>query len=195
MKALSLLLAAALLVPSAAAAAEHAVLPPGEAAVGADSIYLLGGTYEDQNGKPFRLEELQGKPVLISMFYATCPHACPMLITDLKRVERALPEHLRDEVQVVLVTFDPDRDTAEKMKALLEAHQVDAKRWRMLRTEPARVQELAAVLGIKYRFTAKGAINHSTVITLLDQKGVIAERTEGLRQPEGPLVSKLVALQ
>src|SRR5690606_33532860 len=106
MKALSLLLAAALLVPSAASAAEHAVLPPGEAAVGADSIYLLGGTYEDQNGKPFRLEELQGKPVLISMFYATCPHACPMLITDLKRVERALPEHLRDQVQVVLVTFD-----------------------------------------------------------------------------------------
>src|SRR5690606_24895577 len=121
-------------------------------AVGADSIYLLGGTYEDQNGKPFRLEELQGKPVLISMFYATCPHACPMLITDLKRVERALPEHLRDQVQVVLVTFDPDRDSAEKLKALLEAHQVDAKRWRMLRTDPARVQELAAVLGIKYRF-------------------------------------------
>mgnify|MGYP001400059415 CR=1 FL=1 len=195
MRALSLLLAAALLAPAASSAAEHDLLPAGAPAVGADSIYLLGGAWEDHEGRPFRLEELRGKPVLISMFYATCPHACPMLITDLKRVERALPAHLRDQVQVVLVTFDPARDTAEKLKALLEAHQVDAKRWRMLRTDPAKVQELAAVLGIKYRFTSKGAINHSTVITLLDREGAIAARLEGLRQPEAPLVEKLVALR
>ncbi len=196
MKTLALLLAGLLAVPGLAAAAEgHETLPAAEAATADESIYLIGGDYESHDGKKVSLEILRGKPVLISMFYGTCPHACPMLITDLKRVEQALPEALREKVQVVLVTFDPARDTPASMKALLEAHRVDTGRWTMMRTAPEKVQELAAVLGIKYRFAAGGAINHSTVITLLDAEGRIVERLEGLRQPEGPLVEKLTAMK
>ncbi len=194
MKALSLLVAAALLAPAAAFADDpHETIPAAEAAATGDSIYLLGGTFTNQDGKRVSLEELRGKPVLISMFYATCPHACPMLISDIKRVEAAVPPEVREKLQVVLVTFDPERDTPEKMKALRDAHQVDGARWSMLTTQPSKVQELAAVLGIKYRFAKGGAINHSTVITLLDENGVIVERLDGLRQPEAPIVQKLVS--
>jgi protein SCO1/2 len=190
-----LLLVAALALPAAASAADaHENLPAGEAVQTGDSIYLLGGKWETHDGKSISLESFQGRPVLISMFYATCPHACPMLISDLKRVEKAVPEALRKDLQVVLVTFDPDRDTGAKMKALLTAHGVDQSRWTMLRVEPEKVQEMAAVLGIKYRFAKDGQINHSTVITLLDAKGAIVERIEGLRQPEAPLVEKLKSL-
>ena len=193
MKTFALVLAAALLAPAAASAEAHATLPAGEAATGAESIYQLDGTYTDQDGRQMRLSDLRGKPVLISMFYGTCPHACPMLISDLKRVEAAVPPEVREKLQVVLVTFDPERDTPASMKALRDAHLVDARRWTMLRTEPERVQELAAVLGIKYRFAPGGAINHSTVITLLDENGAIVERLDGLRQPEAPIVAKLTA--
>ena len=196
MKTLMLVLAALLAAPAVALATEaHEELPAGEAVQTGDSLYLIGVSWEDQNGKPVALESFEGQPVLISMFYATCPHACPMLISDLKRVEKAVPEALRAKLKVVLVTFDPERDTAAKMKGLLEAHGVDQSRWSMLRADPARVQEMAAVLGIKYRFAKDGQINHSTVITLLDARGAIVERLEGLRQPEAPLVEKLSALK
>lgn len=192
MKTAALVLAATLLAPVAAPAAEgHATLPAAEVALSADSIYQLDGVFTDQDGRQLRLADLRGKPVLVSMFYASCPHACPMLISDIKRVEAALPPEVREQLQVVLVTFDPARDTPASLKALREAHQVDARRWRMLRTDPARVQELAAVLGIKYRFAPGGAINHSTVIALLDENGAIVERLEGLRQPEAPIVARL----
>lgn len=190
MKAL-LLLAAIAALPAAAAAQAHANLPAAEVAPAGDSLYLLGGRWENQDGAAIDLASFAGRPVVISMFYATCPHACPMLITDIKRIEQALPPAVRERVQVVLVTFDPVRDTPEKMKALLEAHQVDVGRWSMLRADPSKVQELAALLGIKYRFAKDGAIHHSTVIALLDEEGVVVERIDGLRRPADPLIEKL----
>jgi protein SCO1/2 len=192
MKAFLFAMAAAAALPLAAGAqAGHERLPAAEAAAADDSVYLLGGAFENQEGEIVRLEHFAGRPVLIAMFYATCPHACPMLIADLKRIEQALPPEVRERLQVVLVTFDPARDTPEKMKALLEAHRVDASRWSMLRTDPAKVRELAAVLGIRYRFAKNGAIHHSSVIALLDEGGAIVERIEGLRQPVDPIVEKL----
>lgn len=188
-----LLLALALALP--AGAAEHETLPAGEAIPSGDSLYLLGGTFTKEDGTTVGLERFRGRPVLISMFYASCPQACPMLVADLKRVERAVPPGLRERLQVVLVTLDPERDTPEKMRALLEAHQVDLRRWSALRTDPAKVQELAAVLGIRYRFAPGGAIHHSTVIALLDAEGVVVGRLDGLGEPEGPLVEKLLSLR
>lgn len=186
------LLAALLLVPAVAPAqADHDTLPAGEAAMTGDSIYLLGGAWENQDGAKVSLGSFAGKPVLISMFYGSCAYACPMLITDMKRLEEALPAQVKKKLQVVLVTFDPENDTPEKMKGLLEAHGVDLDRWTMLRTDDGKMRELAAVLGIKYRRGKNGAINHSTVITLLDEQGAIAARIDGLRQSPEPIVSRL----
>lgn len=175
------------------AAQGHQTLPPGPAAAG-DSIYLLEGSYTDQEGKEVGLDVFRGHPVLISMFYATCPHACPMLIADIKRIEKALPPESRKELRVILVTFDPERDTVPALHALAKAHGLDSSRWKMLRTDPSTVEELAAVLGIKYRFATNRDINHSSTISLLDRKGVVVDRLEGLRQPEGPLVRRVIEM-
>lgn len=189
MRVIPLLLA--LLVPTLAFAQEHPVLPSQAPAETGDSVYLLGGSYTDQDGKAVRLEDFRGEPILISMFYATCPHACPLLISDIKRVERAVPGNLRGKLKVVLVTFDPVRDTEAKLRELRDAHGVDTSRWSFLRTDPETVRELAAVLGIRYRFGKDGAIGHSSVITALDAEGKIAGRIDGLKQPNDGLVQRL----
>lgn len=181
-------------IPALAQSPGHQTLPSDPVAA-SDSIYLLDGTFVDQQGKEVGLDVYEGHPVMISMFYATCPHACPMLIADMKRIEKALSEEQRQDLRVILITFDPDRDTVEKMRALFDAHQLDPNRWKMLRTDPAKVQEVAAVLGTKYRFAADGNINHSSTISLLDHKGVVVERLEGLRQPEGPIVQRIAKME
>lgn len=170
----------------------HQTLPAGRA-VDSASLYQLERDFIDAKGKAIRLSSFEGKPVLISMFYATCPHACPLLISDIKRLEQQLPEKERARLQVVLVTLVPERDTPEGMAKLLASHGVDGKRWQALQTGEEGVRELAGLLGIKYRFTKDGAINHSSVITLLDERGVIRERIEGLRQPPDRVVRALTA--
>jgi len=148
-----------------------------------DSVYELSASFVDQDGKTVGLDLFRGHPVLISMFYTTCRDACPLLVADLKRIERGLPASTRTDLRVVLVSLDPEHDTPEALRALARAHGLDTSRWRLLRAPDDTVRDVAAVLGIRYRRLPGGGFNHSSVITLLDSSGVILTRVEGLGQP------------
>lgn len=167
----------------------HATLSASQAVRGA-SLYDLEMSLTDQDSRPLGLDVFDGKPVLITMFYGSCPYACPLLISDIKRVLAELPPDARREARVLLVSFDPERDTPVKLKQLARAHGVDQAAWRFTRADAEQVRELAAVLGIKYRKLASGAINHSSVITLLDRQGRVRERLE-LGQPRQDFVQAL----
>jgi protein SCO1/2 len=70
----------------------------------------------DQNGNPFRLSQLHGKAVLFSFGFTHCPNVCPTTLSDLAKVNRALPEKERQKVQVVFVSVDPRRDQPDVLK-------------------------------------------------------------------------------
>ena len=158
-----------------------------------DSVYELSASLVDQDGQKVGLDLFRGHPVLISMFYTTCPDACPLLIADLLRIERDLPAPTRADLRVVLVSLDPEHDTPEALRALANAHGLDLSRWRLLRAPDDTVREVAAVLGIRYRKLPEGGFNHSSVITLLDPSGVILTRVEGLGQPADAVRERLRA--
>jgi protein SCO1/2 len=128
------------------------------------------------------------------MFYASCPYACPTLISDVKRLEQMLDEKARAGTRVLLVTFDPDRDTPEKLTELARTHKVDTTRWRFARAPKDDTRDLANVLGLKYRQLENGEFNHSSVITVIDGGGNIRGRVEGLEQPNADLVATLQKL-
>lgn len=145
-----------------------------------DSIYALPLPLTDLDDRPAPLLELRGHPVMVTMFYGSCPKACPLLISKMKRVEQGLPPAERAELRVVLVTLDPERDTPQVLRRLATGHGVDTQRWRFLRTGPDGVRDLAAVLGIKYHRLDDGGFWHASVITLLDGEGRPVAREEGL---------------
>lgn len=155
------------------------------------SLHDFEATFTDQRGRKLTLEELKGGPVLVTMFYGTCAYACPLLVSRMRRLEAKVPPSLRPRLKMVLVTFDPKRDTVPALARLHEAYGMDA-RWRFLRTEDAdAVQELAALLGVKYRFMPDGSINHSSVITLLDENGVVKARMDGMDLPDETILDAL----
>jgi protein SCO1/2 len=172
-----------------------AAAPPkaGEAPRG-ESIYQMAARFVDQTGVPAGLDAGRGHPVLMSMFYASCRDACPLLIADIRRVEASLPARVRADLRVVLVTLDPSHDTPAALQALATAHGVDGARWRFLTGSDDAVREVAAVLGVKYRRLSTGVINHASIITLLDRAGVVDTRVEGLGQPPTDLVQRLLAI-
>ena len=170
--------------------AELAATPVRQAA----SIYDLSLGLTDQDGRAFGLDVFRGHPVVISMFYASCPYACPTLISDIQRFERKLEPEVRSQVCVLLVSFDSERDTPEQLKKLALERKVDSSRWKLARASDDQVRELAAVLGLKYRRLEGGGFNHSSAIALLDARGLIAERVEGLSQPVESLVGRVQTL-
>ncbi len=165
-------------------------LEPGKPLADA-SLYQLESTWTSDVGREIRLGVLRGKPQVLVMFFASCEFACPILLHDLKKIEAALPEELRDQVGFTLVTFDVERDTVEVLHKYRATQQLSPKRWTLLRGRADDVRELAALLGINYRQDARGQFAHSNLITILDREGEIALQVRGLNNSPDEAVRAL----
>jgi len=159
------------------------------------SLFHLDADWRTQADEPFRLAALAGRPTIITMIYGSCTTACPVLVNDARRIDRAVPESIRADLQVLVISFDPVRDTPERMADYAEDYQVDVDRWHFLHGDPVDIRTLAAMLGIRYRDNGDGTFDHSNVIALLDAAGRIVERSEGLARPVEPFLKALEKLR
>lgn len=173
---------------SLGALAAFAALPATAATAPGDSVYRLAATLTDQDGRAFELASLQGTPVLASMFYSSCDMVCPMIFETVHATLAALPAAQRAELRVLMVSFDPARDTAAVLKKTAQARNCDAQ-WTLARADEATARKVAAVLGVQYRRLANGEFNHSTTLALLDRQGRIAARSGKLGPADPALVS------
>lgn len=155
------------------------------------SLYQLETKWTSDVGREIRLSILRGKPQILVMFFARCEFACPILLHDLKKIEAALPENLRDEVGFTLVTFDGQRDTVEALHKYRETQQLSPKRWTLLRGAADDVRELAALLGINFKQDLRGQFAHSNLITILDREGEIVQQVKGLNNAPDEAVKVL----
>lgn len=175
------------LLAAGALSAAHAAAPVGS------SIYALRVPLTDQNGRDFMLADLVGQPVLISMFYTSCDAVCPMIFETLRLTLARLNERERSHVRVVMVSFDPARDTVAVLGRTAVGRGADA-RWTLARTSEADARQVAAVLGLQYRRLASGEFNHSSEIVLLDERGQIAQRSALLGNVDPKLLQSLRTL-
>lgn len=66
----------------------------------------------DQSGRDFNLRTGSDRPVLVFFFgYTNCPDICLSVLTDLASAVNRVPGEVRERLQVVFVTVDPERDT------------------------------------------------------------------------------------
>jgi protein SCO1/2 len=159
---------------SATAQSVAPALPP-------KSLYHLDSRWTDDAGQARLLSDLRGAPVVVAMIFTHCEYACPIIVTDLLRIRAALPAAERARTKFVLVSFDAVRDTPPVLRAFRAKMTLDDPAWTLLRGEAADVQELAMLLGVKYKPDARGQFSHSNLITVLNPTGEIAFQREGLR--------------
>src|SRR4030095_8503476 len=68
------------------------------------------------NGHRFRLSEMRGKAVLLFFGYTSCPDVCPTTLAELKQALEKLGQEKAQQVEVLFVTVDPERDTPERVQ-------------------------------------------------------------------------------
>ncbi|UED85237.1 SCO family protein [Streptomyces profundus] len=75
----------------------------------------------DTEGQPFDLvEETAGHPTLLYFGYTNCPDICPLTMSNIAvAASSSLTPEQREELRVVFVTTDPERDTPESLGAWL----------------------------------------------------------------------------
>jgi protein SCO1/2 len=86
----------------------------GSAAFGKDFSLL------DPDGKVRTLADFKGKVVVMFFGYTQCPDVCPTTLTEMQQA-MALMGPQSNKVQVLFVTVDPERDTAEILKQYVPA--------------------------------------------------------------------------
>jgi len=70
----------------------------------------------DADGKPRSLADWKGKVTVVFFGYTQCPDVCPTTMAELAQIRKLLGAD-GDRLQTVFVTIDPERDTAEILKA------------------------------------------------------------------------------
>jgi len=89
---------------------------------GADYAKSLDLT--DADGKRRTLADFKGKVTLVFFGFTQCPDVCPTTLLELAEVKKTLGAD-GARVQGVFVTIDPERDTAEVLKAYVGAFSPD----------------------------------------------------------------------
>ena len=172
---------------------EHQDEPGTSEVLDDESIYQVPGNWRNQDDEPFQLTDLNGKIPVVSMVFTHCGYACPRLVADMQNIEDQLPKGKKEDVVFVLITFDTERDHPERLKSFAKEMAL-SKNWILLHGEDEDVRTISMLLDIKYKKQPNGDFAHSNSIVLLDKKGVIQSKTEGLGTNPQSILNKLQTL-
>lgn len=67
------------------------------------------------DGEPFTPEDRAGQVRLLFFGFTNCPDICPATMARLQNAVKQLPESMRDEVTLLFVSVDPERDTPKRI--------------------------------------------------------------------------------
>jgi protein SCO1/2 len=132
-------------------------------------------TLSSSTGDSLALSELRGKWVLLYFGYTYCPDICPTTLNDLALAAKTLGDERMTDAQVLLVTLDPARDTAERLATYTAAFHPDF----LGMTGPVeQIDQLASQFGVyveRHEPDAAGRylVDHSNVITVIDPDGYV----------------------
>lgn len=146
-------------------------------------------SFTTSDGNPTSLTASNGHVRIVTMLYAHCPGICPLNVATLGRIESQLSSSERNQLRVVALTLDPERDSLASLGEFRRTHGVDSKRWTFGRPSVASVAQLAAGVGITYRALPDGTLDHQSGFTLLDESGHVIARTSNTQNPDPRFVA------
>jgi len=133
----------------------------------------------DRRGKPVRLADYKGKPLLVNFIYTACFHVCPTTTRNLqKAVENTVAMLGANRFHIVSIGFNQPFDSPEAMKAFSHQHGINLPNWEFLSPAAAIVGELTADFGFSYATTTAG-FDHLNQVSFVDAEGRIVRQVYG----------------
>ena len=135
--------------------------------VAAPSVQLDG-----PGGESIALSDFEDQVVVVYFGYTFCPDVCPITLAKLARA-RDLLGNEADDVQVVMITVDPERDTVE----VLEDYAANFDNSFIgLTGDPADIDRIATTYGVYYQAqestSAAGyLVDHTSTVMVIDRSG------------------------
>jgi protein SCO1/2 len=129
-------------------------------------------SFVDQFGNERRLASLQGRHVLLHVFYGTCLTVCPVVIEELREIYAAMPAARRSKLVILSFSVDPARDSAGRLLDLWRGEGA-FEGWIMAQPVGSSLDRVWQEFGIWIFQKADGTVNHSADLFLIDPTGRI----------------------
>lgn len=124
-------------------------------------------------GGEFSLSAQRGKLVVLGFGFSHCPDICPLTLATLAQVHKNLGA-LADQVQVVYVTVDPERDSVERLREYMGHFN---KSFIGITGSAEDLSEVRKAYGIiaarEVHKDGSYAVHHSSYVYLIDKEGLL----------------------
>lgn len=153
------------------------------------SRVALGGDINlvDTEGKNFSLIAEDKDLSVVFFGFTRCPSFCPMALQQITEALDLLDEDDADDVNVLFITIDPERDTASVMADYLENFHPAIKGLTGSKGDVKSVLNNYKVFSQKVEEEGDGhqyTMDHSTYIYFVDERGEYLEHLEYDADPE-----------
>jgi protein SCO1 len=157
----------------------------------------------NQDGKRFSLKDYRGKALAVTFIYAQCPlpEYCIKMSTNFSDLNNnVVNSEYRDKIRLLSISFDPERDTPEKLKSYgLGYMGKDAKPdftvWQLAVGSEKEVRAVADFFGLRYEIDQndKTQFNHSLRTAVIAPDGKVTKIFSGNEWTPGELQRELLA--
>jgi len=122
------------------------------------------------DGTALTLNRYRGKVVVLGFGYTSCPNVCPVTLAVLAQAHRKLGP-LGSQVQVIYLTVDPERDSAERLRQYLAAFDPTFVGGTGTAAQMAAVRGSYGVTAEKHGTGSDYAVAHSSFVYLITRDG------------------------
>jgi protein SCO1/2 len=122
------------------------------------------------DGTALTLSRYRGKVVVLGFGYTSCPNVCPVTLAVLAQAHRKLGA-LGSQVQVIYLTVDPERDSAERLKQFLASFDPTFVGGTGTALQMAAVRQSYGVTAEKHGTGKDYVVAHSSFVYLITREG------------------------
>ncbi|HEY3353826.1 MAG TPA: SCO family protein [Polyangia bacterium] len=158
----------------------------------------LDTVFTDWRGQKVRLGDYfkDGKPVLLSLNYYTCPMLCGLQLNGMVNAMRKLDWTAGKQYRVVTISIDP-HETATladgKRQAFLGEYGRGPADWSFLTGTEPEIQRVAAAVGFGYRYDpSQKQYAHPAVLFVVSPTGMVSRYLYGIEYQTGDLKFSLM---
>ena len=157
----------------------------------------------DQNGETVIFpDDFEGSPVVMGFIYTHCPDICSFITANVGNVYKELDNP--SDVQFVLVTFDPERDTPEVLKNYAAAFDMDREPFQFLTGSADVIDQFMQRVSVRTQESFSRDLengdrayflNHSDKVLLIDQNSKLIFDYGGSMTPVSIIIEDLEKLR
>jgi protein SCO1 len=147
--------------------------------------YIPQFSLTSQNNFLMGRPEMIGKITIVDFFFTSCPSICPVMSTEMERVDDAFRNQA--DVQIFSISIDPEYDTPEVLNEYAQRHNATPGKWYFLTGDKTEIYNLARCGFILPTLDGDGVPEdfvHSDKFVLVDELGRIRGYYSGTNRDE-----------